>query len=129
RLRRSERSLRTEATCALDSFTKHSSRKASLLLCYKRDANLICARRQCEKALFPIILLHFGLLILPAIAHVSRRMNMARCNWSKSCKHSLAVLSSDTKAEWSNSSVTQFSPNFQAQKWLCAPRSCSAKNI
>ena len=52
---------------------------------------------------------------------------MARCNWSKSCKHSLAVPSSDTKVEWSNSSVMRFSPNFQAQKWLCAPRSCSSK--
>jgi len=35
-----------------------------------------------------------------------------------------AVRSNAMKVEWLNSSVMRFSPNFQAQKWLCAPQLC-----
>ena len=35
-----------------------------------------------------------------------------------------AVRSNSMKVEWLNSSVMRFSPNFQAQKWLCAPQLC-----
>ena len=49
---------------------------------------------------------------------------MARCNSSRFYKRSLAIPFSVTKVEWSNSSVMRFSPNFQVQKWLCAPQRC-----
>ena len=35
-----------------------------------------------------------------------------------------AVRSNAMKVEWLNSWVMRFLPNFQAQKWLCAPQLC-----
>ena len=96
-----------------------------LLLQYLRGANLITSEVRMAKVSLPH---HLAALWFADIAGYSARVAEDE-RGALQLVEILQALSRSycpiaTKVEWLNSSVMLFSPNFQAQKWPCAPQPC-----